>query len=145
MVLALVITAVYSFTVTMNIALWLKAIENGRKIEDGQRGNTCILLIRPDIRNEENVKECIDANSNSRKFDFDPPSHKFRFNIQPFPKPDITVPSLRPTEPSIVTLDKPVKIIQKEELMAEKKKEYREVDGVKEFRYDGDTFWQKAE
>lgn len=60
------------------------------EIREGQKGNTCILLIKPESRTKQNLADCIESNQSKGdvKFDFKEPKKNPNFKLQV--KPTVT-------------------------------------------------------
>lgn len=63
------------FLYVFGIALWLLINSNlsnfAKRLEEGQKGQTCILLIKPENRTKKNVTDCVQKNrSNNGDFKF---------------------------------------------------------------------------
>lgn len=113
-------------------------------IEDGQRGNTCILLIQPQKRTKENVTRCIDNNRHR------PSKGKpFHFNVSTTPSsslgsPSVEVPQPMPTITVKSTPDNPPHIAPKKPKPIPEPKFTTRINalGQQECQYIGYTAWE---
>lgn len=98
------------FLYVFGIALWLLINSNlsnfAKRLEEGQKGQTCILLIQPKDRTRQNVTRCVEDNRQPPKKGG---SNGFQFNSpgdSPVQSSEVVLPPPQPHAPSLTT--KPV-------------------------------------
>lgn len=122
------------------------------RLEDTQKGNVCIFLIKPENRTEANVKDCIDKNKttptkesfNFKKSDSPAPAPIQYQPVSPLPEiPKVELIAVTPKktpvaepepEPEEPPEEKPHPIIRINELTK-----------LLECQFPGDTVWRKGD
>lgn len=76
---------VFSFVMGFLILNRIEGLQ--QEIKEAQKGNTCILLIKPEERTKQKIVNCIDNNKNDNgvKFDFKEPDQDTSFKTEPEP------------------------------------------------------------
>lgn len=144
-VVVLFATVVASMVFSNILINQLKDIAN--RIEETQKGSTCILLIKPEDRTRQNVTDCVDNNRTKDedkdfqfKSDSDPPvstNSSVKVKVPPTKQPIVVVKPSEPVDSS------PLPSVTKPKPVVETKLEVRlsPVTGLKEYRVVGDRFW----
>lgn len=77
----------WAFSFVMGFLVLNRLEELSQEIREGQKGNTCILLIKPEDRNKQNLSDCIESNQSKGgvKFDFKEPKKNpsFKLSVEP--------------------------------------------------------------
>lgn len=145
----------WTFSIILGLIVVGRIQELAGKLEDGQRGNTCILLIQPKDRTKENVTSCVNNNrrknssknspfqfndSNSSNKNSKPISSTSSF-IQPATSPHIATiqkPSPKPSEPKPSTSQSTPPVVSQPERTIETRINSL---GQQECRLQGDIGW----
>lgn len=146
------VLAAYVFSFVLGFIILGRINKAIIRIEENQKGNNCILLIKPSERTTKNIGECIDTNrSDNNKFQFNPPKStptpaSSNSTVAPPPKlapvPKITVEKPQPPPAPVVKTN--VEEVTQTVCTSLRPIEHRidPLTQLPEFRCTGDTLWQ---
>lgn len=99
----------WTFSIILGVLVVGRMQEIGRQLRDGQKGNTCILLIQPENRTKKNVSDCIDNNrtpgNNSDHFNFNESNPPPRTSHTKQADNSIQVVSIPPNRPILLPIE----------------------------------------
>jgi hypothetical protein len=147
------VLALWVFSFVLGFILLSEIRTIAERIEDNQRANVCISLIREPT--SEDVTKCVEKNrTRPKKFEFNGVERSTQ--ATPPTAPKTSIPALEPVEEvepvtEILKRKEPVtpppatSQVESAPSEAEDPKiEARSNNGVLEYRYEGDTLWQVA-
>lgn len=149
-------------TLSLQVILLRQALHQSEDNEDTLKGISCILLIKPEVRTQEKINACIDANSGTKPedqgFKFNPPetsdeteeiqnqkpvtsSNKIAIPSPISPRKPILIveksPQPSPTKPPIENPIKPV--------VQEVETRLHPITGILQCKAKADTYWKSGE
>lgn len=143
------VLAAYVFSFVLGFIILGRINQAIIRIEENQKGNNCILLIKPADRTEKNIGECIDKNrSDDNKFQFNPPdaSSSRTPTETPPTSQSIAVPVKLPEAPKTITPEppkpQPTPTIDLSPCPILRPILYVIDDGKKLYKCTGDALWQ---